>query len=90
METRAIYDVSGQQQIRPTCLVPFASGWTPPTAAEIHAVINKTGLSGSEVARLVGVSGGRTVRRWTGGEVDIPYAVWAMLCEQAGYGRIWK
>jgi hypothetical protein len=31
----------------------------------------------------------RTIRRYTGGDVPIPYASWAILCEAAGLGRIW-
>src|SRR5699024_12644407 len=27
----------------------------------------------------------RTARRWLGGEVDIPYAAWAVLCAAAGW-----
>ena len=32
----------------------------------------------------------RTIRRWIGEDTPIPYAAWAILCDQAGLGVIWK
>jgi len=87
METPAIYG-SDQTPIRPECLRPFAEGWAQPTAAEVRTVLRQAGLTGSEAAKLVGISDGRTVRRWTGGDTPIPYAAWVLLCQAAGYGDI--
>ena len=79
------------QPIRPECLCP-ADSWAQPTGAEIRAVMHRAGFSGSKAARVLGlgVGGDRTVRRWTGEESPIPYAAWALLCEAAGLGLIWK
>jgi hypothetical protein len=73
--------------VRNSCLVPFADGWTRPT--EIRAVLKFGNLSGSHAAAIVGVTNGRTVRRWTAGTTPISYAHWAVLCEYVGLGRIW-
>jgi len=47
------------------------------------------GLTGGEAAKLLGISDGRTIRRWTGGDSPIPFAAWAILCNVAGLGLIW-
>lgn len=76
--------------IRQKCLLPYASGWEQPTADEVRAVLALASLTGSRAAALVGVVDGRTVRRWTGGAVPIPFSAWALLCDVAGLGQIWK
>ena len=66
-------------------------------AEEIRELIRLTGLNGAEVAALLGLTpqgnksggGSRTVRRWTAGDVPIPYAAWAILAHVAGFGAIW-
>jgi hypothetical protein len=88
METPVAYGAAAK--IRPECLRAFADGWEQPTAAEVRAVIQTTGLTGSQVSKLVGIAEGRTVRRWTGGESPIPFSAWAILCHVAGYGIIWS
>ena len=77
--------------VRLECLKP-AERWTQPTGEEVKVVLKLAGLSGAEAARKLGLGekGGRTVRRWTGDEVKVPYAVWALLCAFAGLGRIWE
>ena len=42
------------------------------TYDELHEAHRKLGLSVSRVARVCGVSDGRTVRRWWSGERSIP------------------
>ncbi|AVA16143.1 transcriptional regulator (plasmid) [Sphingopyxis sp. MG] len=78
--------------VRRECLRPADDGWEPPTAAEVREIIAETGLSGSGVARFLGISskGSRVIRRWAGGEDQIPYSAWALLCDRAGYRRIWE
>jgi hypothetical protein len=78
--------------VRPECLRPADDGWEPPTPAEVRAVITEAGLTGSGVARFLGISskGSRVIRRWAGGEDQIPYSAWALLCDKAGYRRIWE
>jgi hypothetical protein len=77
--------------LRPECLLPADAGWQAPTPEEIRGVLARTEMSGGQVARFLGLGekGGRAVRRWVGGEADIPFSAWALLCEKAGYGLIW-
>ncbi|MCW5615839.1 MAG: helix-turn-helix domain-containing protein [Rhodocyclaceae bacterium] len=42
------------------------------TPDELRAIRNQFGLSQSELAALLKVSDGRTVRRWEAGDRDIP------------------
>lgn len=55
--------------------------YTPPTSDEIRALLKKRGLTGSAAAKLCGVNP-RTVRRWTGGDISMPYAVWRLLLDE--------
>jgi hypothetical protein len=57
--------------------------------SELRTVLKTAGLLNADAARLVGVLDGRILRRWTSGESKIPYSAWAVLCEAAGFGRIW-
>jgi len=69
---------------RPGLFEPYASDWSPPTAAEFRELLRVAGLSGSEAGTLVGVDS-RKIRKWAGGEkADIPYAVWRLLSIYAG------
>lgn len=52
-------------------------------------MLSMAGLTGGDAAKLLGISDGRTIRRWTGGDSPIPFAAWAILCEAAGLGMIW-
>lgn len=80
--------------IRPECLRPAHDFWVRPEADEVREVLRLAKLSGAKAARLLGLgsgeTGSRTIRRYTGGEANIPYASWAILCEVAGLGRIWR
>lgn len=77
--------------IRASCLQP-ATSWEQPTGEEVREVLRLAGFTGSHAAKVLGLSskGDRTVRRWVGGDSDIPYAAWALLCDFAGLGAIWK
>ena len=81
----------GEVNTRPWCLSP-AESWQQPTGDEIKEVLRLAGLTNAEAAKMLGLGsgGGRTVRRWTGEESEIPYAAWALLCHAAGLGAIWK
>jgi hypothetical protein len=81
---------SFQVDIRPECL-RAADEWERPRTAEIQEIVRRTGLSARGVARVLGLSehGGRVVVRSWIGQADIPYAAWALLCDMAGYERIW-
>ena len=50
------------------------------------------GLTGGKAAKVLGLGpkGDRTIRRWVGEDTPIPYAAWALLCDYAGLGLIWK
>lgn len=94
------------ETIRPETLVPFGDDWAQPTGAEVREMLKLCELTGSEAAALVGISDGRTVRKWAAFdpvEVEkakqegrktnmqrIPFASWAILAECAGFGCIWK
>jgi ABC-type nitrate/sulfonate/bicarbonate transport system ATPase subunit len=53
------------------------SGWQPPTPEAIQAFLQRHGINKSEAARIAGLSGGKTIRRYTGGSAPhrISYAV---------------
>lgn len=76
-------------KIRKSTLQPYAT-WETPTAEEVSTLIDELGLTSEATAQLVGVKYDRTVRRWKSGESEISYASWAILCEEAGFGCIWK
>lgn len=83
-----------ERTIRPECLRPAHDFWVHPEPDEVREVLRLAELSGSKAAKLLGLgsgdTGSRTIRRYTGGEQKIPYAYWAILCEVAGLGRIWR
>lgn len=49
------------------------------TPSELKKARHKLGLSANAFARLVGVSDGRTVRRWEDGTQDVPGPVMVLL-----------
>lgn len=86
METYKPYNKEGK--VRLECLNQ-ASNWAPPTGDEIRMVLSMAGWSGVEFAKKVNTND-RTVRRWIGNELPIPYAAWCILCVEANLGEIWK
>lgn len=78
-------------KIRPECLRP-AEEWEQPTGEEVREVLRLAGFTASRAASVLGLGkeGGRTIRRWIGEESHISYAAWALLCDFAGQGQIWK
>lgn len=86
--------------IRPETLRPYLD-WQPPRTDEIREVVRRAGsLTGSEICDYVGLPrrtpdgkpahGTRTVRKWLGGQVPIPYSVWCLLCDKAGFEPFWR
>jgi len=83
--------------IRSVCLTAGAN-WVMPTPTEIRALVKAVSarkgkdLTGTDIADLLGMgaTGARTFRKWAGGETNIPYAAWALLCELGGFGLIWR
>lgn len=80
-----------QHAIREQCLLP-AERWEAPIAAEVREILRRANLSGGAASRFLGMGekGSRVVRRWAGGEADVPYSAWALLCHRAGLGCIWE
>lgn len=72
--------------------MPASAGWERPTGDEVKEVLRLAGFTGSMASKALGLGakGDRTVRRWTGGETAIPYSTWALLCDFAGLGPIWR
>ncbi len=81
-----------EANIRLECLRPAQDGWHQPTADEVQEVLRLAGFSKNQAANALGLglAGDRTIRRWTSGETVISYANWALLCDFAGLGVIWK
>lgn len=83
-EERSSYKVEGQTEVRKEARLPFVSSrYRAPTKDEFRSVTQQLRLSGAEVGRLLGVHG-RTVRKWIGGETEIPYSAWRLLLIRAG------
>jgi hypothetical protein len=84
--------MNDEENIRAECLVPADSGWIQPNGAEVQEVIRRIGLPGRALARKLGLSqwGGRQVQRWIAEDAPIPYSAWALLCDMAGLGQIWR
>jgi hypothetical protein len=68
---------------RPGLFDAYAPGWTPPTVEEFRELLRVTGLPGSAAGLLVGVPQ-KKIRKWAGGEGEVPYAVWRLLSIYAG------
>lgn len=64
--------------------------WSEPDHREVTLVLDKLGLPANRVARMVGVSGDRTVRRWKSGESPISYSAWAIIIAETYKQHIWK
>lgn len=88
MEMQPAYNTA-QIVVRPTCFVPAAANWEPPTAIEIQFVFAQSSSTASRVAAELDVPL-QTVELWLSGAESVPYAVWALICFNAGYGVIWK
>lgn len=89
MEHKSGDEKSKPTAVRKACFRPFVE-WTVPSAEEVRIAMKLADLTGSGLAALVGVQNSRTIRRWTGGDVEIPYAAWAILSHKAGFGIIWE
>lgn len=48
----------------------------------LRAFMSDCGLTGTQAGALIGVDG-RTIRRWTGGEREMPYSAWHCLVNRA-------
>lgn len=68
---------------RPGLFDAYAPGWKSPTVAELRELLRVADLSASQAGMLVGVDG-RKIRKWAGGDGEVPYAVWRLLSIYAG------
>lgn len=68
---------------RPGLFDQYTPDWQPPSVAEFRELLRVAGLSGSQAGLLVGVEQ-RRIRKWAGGEGDVPYAAWRLLSIYAG------
>ncbi|MNP62269.1 hypothetical protein D3C76_1575300 [compost metagenome] len=68
---------------RPGLFDAYAPGWQSPSVAEFRELLRVADLSASQAGMLVGVDG-RKIRKWAGGEGEVPYAVWRLLSIYAG------
>lgn len=90
METRAPYavdDLRTANCLRDETLRPAAI-WVAPTPAEINLALSMANWSTEHLGKRTGVQSS-TMRAILRGEKKIPFAVWALLCEEAGCGKIW-
>jgi hypothetical protein len=76
--------------VRPDCLLPADQGWQQPTPDEVRAVLKAADMTGGSASKFLGLSNTRVIRRWTGGDDQIPYSAWALLCAAAGLGNMWE
>jgi hypothetical protein len=68
---------------RPGLFDQYSPDWQPPSVAEFRELLRVAGLSGSQAGLLVGVEQ-RRIRKWAGGEGEVPYAAWRLLSIYAG------
>lgn len=73
--------------IREACLRAYEDRWIPPSGPEVAAALDLARLSVSAAAELVGVSE-RRVQAWIA-DAGVPYAVWVLFCQEAGFGVLW-
>jgi hypothetical protein len=75
--------------LNPATLQLYASGaYKDPNHLEVRAVVEQLGMTADQVADLVGVATGRTVRRWlaapgTKNTATIDYAAWRLMLLEA-------
>jgi len=72
-------------QLRPQLLAIYAEEYQTPKPEEVKEVIRMIGLSGSDLAKKLGIKDSRTIRKWSGGESGIPYLAWRSMLYLAGF-----
>jgi DNA-binding transcriptional regulator YiaG len=79
VETKPFYSTP----VRASALEKYDNGFTSPTSDEVREVKRLSGKTGKQIADMLGVDG-RTVRKWVGGEREMPYAAWRLLIFSVG------
>ncbi|WP_073970359.1 hypothetical protein [Serratia ficaria] len=74
--------------IRAGCFAS-ATSWIPPNAGEVRLMLSALGHSPENFARIIGEPE-TTLRSWINGEQPIAYAVWCIMCLQAGFPPLWS
>ena len=79
-----------KKNIRRECFLPYPA-WQPPTKEEIALLVKYTKMTQKEAANYVGMkdTNGRNFRRFIGGQTQISYAYWIMLCQYVNIPRFW-
>ncbi len=73
----------------PKTLLPFADpNYQAPTWQDVRTLVKMIGLTGEQVASLLGVAA-RTVRKWqsppdSSNHTAIPYSAWRLMLIEAG------
>jgi hypothetical protein len=82
--------MTNDANIRLECLKP-AERWAQPTGEEVREVLRLAGSAAARPRRRWGWAR-RATARSAAGSARTPdsYAAWAILCDQAGLGVIWK
>ena len=87
-EQPGTYSVPGRVEIRPECFLVYDDDrYQAPTPEEVREALRRVSLTGAAAGRVLGVSG-RAIRRWTGGESDIPYSAWRLLLLETGQAQL--
>ena len=60
----------------------FDKGYEAPAPEEIRDTFKP--YTGSQVANMLGISDSRSIRRWIGGDAQIPYAAWRLFLVLTG------
>ncbi|MNJ47954.1 hypothetical protein D3C77_431320 [compost metagenome] len=75
-----------------------AATWQPPAPEEIQSLLDAVGkrlrvdVDATLASNLLGLGpeGNLVVTEWLQGRASILYPCWAVLCEMAGLGLIWR
>ena len=75
--TKALESLEKGEKKRPASWNEFDRGYQAPEPDELRETFKP--YTGSQVAQMLGLSDSRSVRRWIGGDVQIPYAAWRLF-----------
>lgn len=78
------YRVDPRQELRHETRLPYSHpDYSPPGPDDFRLAMQLGSLTGAKAGELVGVTG-RAIRRYVGGDRDIPYSVWRLLLVEIG------
>lgn len=78
------YRASAQKELRRETRLPYTHpDYDPPGPDDFRLAMQLGSLTGAKAGDLVGVTG-RAIRRYVGGDRDIPYSVWRLLLVEIG------